>query len=153
MAIFSSLDDPALADLGRAARASLYAAGESIVHQGDEGSSMFVVVRGEVAVMLEPVHQEVARMGRGGFFGEMSLLTGAPRTATVKAVTDSELLEITSETFRQFVLANPAAVEQIGVAVADRAAELDEHRAAGSTSAVAEPPQTFLTRVRRFLRL
>ena len=153
VAIFSSLDKAALADLSRAARTSLYAAGEIVVRQGEPGSSMFVVIRGEVAVTLEASSQEVARMGRGGFFGEMSLLTGSPRAATVRAVTDAELLEVTVETFRQFVLANPAAVEQVGAAVADRAAELHQHRAAGGPSAAAEPPHTFLTRVRRFLNL
>ena len=75
---------------------------------------MFVVVRGEVVVTLEPGDREVARIGPGGFFGEMSLLTGAPRTATVRTTDDSELLEITADAFRRFVLANPTAVEQVG---------------------------------------
>ena len=115
---------------------------------------MFVVVRGEVVVALEPSGQEVARLGPGGFFGEMSLLTGAARTATVRARSDADLLEITAELFRQFVLANPATVEQIGQAVAARASELEQHRIASDAVATpAEPPQTFLTRVRRFLRL
>jgi small-conductance mechanosensitive channel/CRP-like cAMP-binding protein len=151
--IFASLDDAARAELARAARRNLYAAGETIVRQGDSGSSMFIVVRGEAAVIIEPSGQEVARVSPGGFFGEMSLLTGAPRAATVKTRVDSELMEITADTFRQFVLANPAAVEQIGGAVAARAAELDRHRAAGAPAAPVEPPSTFVTRVRRFLGL
>ena len=105
---------------------------------------MFIVMRGEAAVTIEPAGQEVARVSAGGFFGEMSLLTGAPRTATVKTRVDSELMEITADTFRQFVLANPAAVEQIGGAVATRAAELDRHRTAGTPAATIEPPSTFL---------
>jgi len=150
--IFSSLDKPAVHELGRAARRSLYGAGEIIVRQGDPGASMFVVVRGEAVVSLEPSGEEVARVKRGGFFGEMSLLTGAARTATVRAAVDSEFLEITVETFRQFVLANPAAVEHVGVAVSTRAIELAQRRAAG-TAAAPEPPATFLDRVRRFLHL
>ena len=112
---------------------------------------MFVVARGEAVVTVEPGQQEVARIGPGGFFGEVSLLTGAARNATVKTIVDSDLLEITGEAFRDFVLANPTAVDQIGVAVVTRQAELDERRVAGT--AVVEPPQRFLNRVRRFLRL
>ena len=93
---------------------------------------MFVVARGELVVTLDPSAHEVARLGPGDFFGEMSLLTGAPRTASVTAVTDVDVLEITADAFRQFVQANPAAVERIGVAVADRAAALEEHRVAGT---------------------
>ena len=97
---------------------------------------------------------EVARLGPRDVFGEMSLLTGAPRTATVKAATDTELLEITAGAFRRFVLANPTMVEEIGGAVARRAAMLEEHRAAGTAPAShAEEPNTFVARVRRFLRL
>ena len=106
---------------GGRARVSLRG-GETIVREGDAGSSMFVVARGELVVTLNPSAHEVARLGPGDYFGEMSLLTGAPRTASVTAVTDVDVLEITVDAFRQFVLANPAAVERIGSAVADRAA-------------------------------
>jgi CRP-like cAMP-binding protein len=150
--IFSALSDAERASLAGAARRCVYGAGERVVRQGDAGSSMFVVLKGEASVVLG-AGQEVARIGPGGFFGEMSLLTGAPRTATVTTTVDSDLLEITAEAFRQFVLANPTAVEAIGAAVARRAEELDRHRAAGAPSAHAEPPHSFLARVRRFLHV
>lgn len=152
--IFATLSDEERAELARAAHQALYAAGEAIVREGEAGSSMFVVTRGEVAVTVGASAQKVARLGPGEFFGEMSLLTGEPRTATVRAERDTDLLEITVETFRHFVLANPSAVEQIGVAVAARSAQLDEHRAAGIVASIAAKDRyTFLTRVRRFLRL
>jgi small-conductance mechanosensitive channel/CRP-like cAMP-binding protein len=151
--VFTALTGEARAQLARAATHGLFAKGEVIVRQGDSGSSMFVVETGEVVVLLEPDDQEVARIKNGGFFGEMSLLTGAPRNATVRATVDSELLEITGEAFRQFVLANPAAVEQIGVAVANRRAELEERRATGTAPAPIEPPHTLIDRIRRYLHL
>jgi small-conductance mechanosensitive channel/CRP-like cAMP-binding protein len=153
VSVFSSLGKEERAQLARASARGLFGVGEAIVRQGDSGSSMFVVATGEVVVVLEPSGQEVARTGPGGFFGEMSLLTGAPRNATVRATVDSELLEITGEAFRQFVLANPAAVEQIGVAVANRRAELEERRATGTTAAHIEPPHTLIDRIRRYLHL
>jgi CRP-like cAMP-binding protein len=153
VSILSALTDDERAELARGAKRSLFAAGETIVRQGEAGSSMFVVSRGAATVTLEPGNQEVARIERGGFFGEMSLLTGDPRTATVRTAVDSELLEITVEAFRRFVLANPSAVDQIGEAVAVRRAELSQHAAASAAGVIAEPPERFLSRVRRFLRL
>jgi small-conductance mechanosensitive channel/CRP-like cAMP-binding protein len=153
VSIFSSLSDAERAQLARGTKRGLFAAGEIVVKQGEPGSSMFVVARGVAAVTLEPGNQEVARIHPGGFFGEMSLLTGEPRTATVRTTVDSELDEITVEAFRRFVLANPSAVDQVGEAVAVRRAELDQHATAGVSVVAAEPPQRFLDRVRRFLRL
>jgi CRP-like cAMP-binding protein len=68
-------------------------------------------------------------------------------------VDDSDLLEITAETFRTFVLATPAAVEQIGSAVARRAAELEEMRAAGTATATPESTDSLIGRVRKFLQI
>jgi CRP-like cAMP-binding protein len=107
-----------------------------------------------VSVTVEPSGIEVARLGPGEFFGEMTLLTGEPRSATVTAVSDSQLIEITVEAFRRFVLDNPAVLEQVSAAVAERTVRLEEHRTAGSPApAVHETPQSFLARVRRFLRV
>jgi CRP-like cAMP-binding protein len=115
---------------------------------------MFVVVSGEAAVTLDSDGREVARFEDEGFFGEMSLLTGAPRTATVRAITNCELLEITAEAFRRFVLAHPAAVEQVAQATATRVRELARVRSAGGSVVDATEPQTTLiARIRRFLRL
>ena len=92
----------------------------------------------------------MARIAAGGFFGEMSLLTGAPRNATVRTTVDSDVVEITADEFKQFVLANPAAVEQMGAAVAQRQAELDQAKAHGAATATSEPPQRLVDRIRRF---
>ena len=152
VSIFSLLAEPVRADLARAAKPSLFGAGELVVRQSEAGSSMFVVARGEAVVTLG--ERDVTTISPGGFFGEMSLLTGEPRTASVRTTVDSELLEITAEAFRRFVLVNPAAVDQIGQAVATRRAELAAHAAAaGAAASSAEPPQRFLDRVRQFLRL
>jgi small-conductance mechanosensitive channel/CRP-like cAMP-binding protein len=131
-----------------------YAAGEAIVREGALGNSMFLVMRGEAVVTLTNTSGEVARLHDGDFFGEMSLLTGEPRTATVTAATDCRLLEIGVEAFRRVALADPAIVEQVTASVGTRRAEMHQHRAARTTAAVsAEPPHTFLARVRDFLRL
>jgi CRP-like cAMP-binding protein len=152
--ILASLSDEQRVQLLQNSRPALYAVGETIVSEGDAGSSMFVVVRGEAIVTLAGTDGEVARFGPGAFFGEMSLLTGEPRTATVSAVTDCEVLEIGVEAFRRVVVADPAVLERVTVAVAARRAGLEMHRATRSAPAGSpDAPHTFLDRVRHFLRL
>lgn len=151
--VFKTLSDSQHAELVRATARGLYARGDTIVQQGESGASMFVVLKGGAVVTLDPEQREVARIGPGGFFGEMSLLTGAPRMATVKTTEDSELLEITADAFRHFVMANPSAVDAIGHAVEARSAEVAQLRAATTSSSGAETPQSLVNRIRRFLRL
>ncbi len=150
VSIFASLPDEQRAQIAAVSHRGLYAARESIVRQGESGRSMFVLLSGEAAVYIEPGDREVARIPAGGFFGEMSLLTGAPRNATVRTAVDSEVLEITADEFKQFILANPASLDVVGTAVATRQAELDQARAQGPTQSVDEESQGLLDRIRRF---
>jgi small-conductance mechanosensitive channel/CRP-like cAMP-binding protein len=151
--IFSSLGVEERRELAEASSERLYAAGESVVRQGDPGASMFVVTSGRVRVTLLPDGRELARLEPGTFFGEMSLLTGEPRSANVAADGDCVLMEITTDAFRRFVIDKPDVLERIGQAVASRRAELERSRAIGETTMTREPATTFLARVRLFLRL
>ena len=152
--ILAPLSDAQRTELASRARRLEYGGGESIVREGEPGSSMFVVASGQAVVTLDGGRREVARHGPGGFFGEMSLLTGEPRTATVAAVSDCSVLEITVDDFRRLVMTDPAVVESVATAVATRRIELERHRAEGAASAAAEEaPQNFVARVRRFLHL
>ena len=99
-----------------------FGGGEAIVRQGDEGRSAYVVCRGRVRVSLDPGDAELAILEPGAYFGEMSLLTGEPRTATVRAVGDCEVLEVTDDQFRRFVMQRPSMVDRIGTVVAERRA-------------------------------
>lgn len=132
---------------------SEYGDGETIVREGEPGQSMFVVKSGRVKVLLEESRREVATLGRGDYFGEMSMLTGSARTASVVAHGDARVLEIDAEVFRQLAEVNPLAVEQVGVAAASRRAELNDVRASTRTAAAVEAPNNFLTRMRKFLRI
>jgi small-conductance mechanosensitive channel/CRP-like cAMP-binding protein len=152
--ILAALSDQQRAELAGASRWLLYPAGQAIVTEGESGDSMFVLARGDAAVTLSQTDGTVATLGAGAFFGEMSLLTGDTRSATVTAVTDCELIEVSADAFRRVVLADAAIVERVAAAVETRRAELERHRATRAHGdAVVETPQTFLARVRRFLRL
>ena len=97
---------------------------------------------------------EVARLRSGDVFGEMSLLTGEARTATVTAATDCDLLEIDAEGFRSVVMANPSVLEHVTSVTASRREELDRHREThASAASTPRTRQSLLTRVRQFLRL
>ena len=130
----------------------LYAAHEVVVRQDAPGSSMFAVSAGKVEIVLEPDGRPLAVTEAGGFFGEMSLLTGTPRAATVRALEDCTLVEVTAAAFRTFVLEKPAVLELIAGTVMTRRAEIDRRRSeAAAATPQAESAGSFLGRVRKFL--
>lgn len=151
--ILRSLPEEQRRSVAAQARAGTYANGEYIVREGQPGASMFVVCSGRAAVVLQASGKEVAVIDTGGYFGEMSLLTGEPRTANVVARGDVVVLEIDADVFRKLAEESPHAVEEVAVAAATRRAELEQVRASAQNAVVTEAPATILTRMRRFLRM
>jgi CRP-like cAMP-binding protein len=92
--------------------------GEILFHAGAPGDALYIVAKGEVLV-LQPAKESgeaevaIATLGPGAAFGEMALLSGAPRTATIRAETDTDLLRIDKEEFDRMI----ASDRQLGVAV------------------------------------
>lgn len=102
-----------------------YGNGEAIVHQGEEGDSMFIIHRGCFDIFLEEdSRKHVATLKDGDFFGEMSLLTGERRTATVVAKGDAEVFVIDKRSFSDILKAHPTFSETLGQALIKRQAEL-----------------------------
>jgi CRP-like cAMP-binding protein len=152
--MFAALGESERAQLLAVARPVMFAKGEAIVRQGQPGHSLFVVKRGDASVTLAGTDGEVARLSTGDVFGEMSLLTGEARTATVTAMADCDLLEIDAEGFRTVVMTNPSVLEHVTTVTSSRREELDRHRETRTTAvATADARQTLLKRVRQFLRL
>ena len=114
---------------------------------------MFIVCSGSAAVLLEPDRREVAVIEAGGYFGEMSLLTGDARSASVVARGDTAVLELDAELFRALGAADPQAIEEIGLAAVTRRAQLAQIRDSTQNAAAADAPATFLGRMKKFLRL
>ncbi len=150
--IFSSLADTERERLAASARERLYGDGDAIVRQGQEGASLFVMSSGRAIVTVEP-GGEVATLGEGDYFGEMSLLTGEPRSATVSARGDCRVFEIDAEMFREIAASNPAVLEKVGAAAIARRRELHAVRDSAAAATVPESTSTLLLRMKRFLRL
>jgi small-conductance mechanosensitive channel/CRP-like cAMP-binding protein len=151
--LFASLDDATRHQIAKATAMRLFGGGEAIVRQGAPGESMYVIASGTAVIVLEPDRREVATIERGGYFGEMSLLTGEPRSATVVARGDTLLLEIGAKLFRELGDTHPQAIEQVGVAAMTRRAHLNEIKSTAEGPAVAAAPATFMARMKKFLGL
>jgi small-conductance mechanosensitive channel/CRP-like cAMP-binding protein len=152
--LFAPLSNEQREELAARAVERLYGQGEKIVRQDDAGGSMFVVHRGRVRV-VEASGREVAAIEAGGYFGEMSMLTGQPRSATVEAAEECEVVELTAASLREAALANPEVVTRISAVVAARQADLDRQKAeaAAERTGSAETHRSLLTRIQAFLRL
>jgi CRP-like cAMP-binding protein len=104
----------------------VYAAGEPVIRQGDAGKSLFVIMSGRVEVTA---FQEgmpavlLATLEAGDYFGEMSLMTGEPRSATVTPLVESRLLEVGNDSFRKLLAAQPDLVQQLGKSLQRRLGE------------------------------
>jgi uncharacterized membrane protein len=108
--LFERLDAPEQQALFAAMRIEQVAANQTIFWLGDPGDSFYLVSRGRVAVTIpneRGEHVTLDTLGHGGFFGEISLLDGGPRTATVRALEPSELYVLTRDAFHRFVRQRP----------------------------------------------
>jgi len=150
--LFDSLSPDLRHQIAASASTAVYGSGETIVRQGEDGQSMFVVASGSVSVVVEPARTEVARIHAGGYFGEMSLLTGEPRSATVLAIGDVAVIEIAAELFRKIGALHPEAIERIGMAAVVRRAGLDKAKTATAETVTVEAT-SLMSRMKRFLRL
>ena len=95
---FGACSEPELEDLLARAELRAVEAGTEIVHEGDVGDEFFLVAQGEVDVLRRG--REVARLGPGGFFGELALFDEAPRNASVTAETSVAVAVFNRENFR-----------------------------------------------------
>ena len=123
--IFAGLSSGHLDRLAMEGRECRFAGGEPVIRQGDPGESLFVVLDGSVEVSAregDGLPVVITTIGPGGFFGEMSLMTGAARSATITAKGESCLLEIDKSTMRRVLEEQPSLVETLGRALTDEIA-------------------------------
>lgn len=104
-----------------------YGEGEIIVQHGAEGDSLYIILDGACEVLFEKKGQapkKMATMNIGDFFGEMSLLTGAVRSATVKVLGYATVIRVDKALFSTILASNPDIIEQLGKVIAQRQQDL-----------------------------
>jgi CRP-like cAMP-binding protein len=129
---------------------------ESVVQQGDAGETLYIIAEGALDVLVtnaqgpEPVR--VATLGAGDFCGEMSLLTGEPRRATVRAATSAVIYELSRETVARLIERRPEVADVLARAVAERKVGLDAALRHTGGAAKAEAVATLSSQVSRLMR-
>jgi len=121
--VFVPLSPEELDSVSREAIREDYGRGERVVNQGDKGESFFLIQEGTAVVSVRDDaggEREVARLGRGEFFGEMSALTGEPRAANVSAFDDLVVLIVHKRAFQRMLTARPSLAQEMAEIVEAR---------------------------------
>jgi small-conductance mechanosensitive channel/CRP-like cAMP-binding protein len=159
--LFGPLEPAELESLSSASERLDFGRGERVVQQGAPGDTLYVVLAGTALVTIKTedgVEREVARLSHGEFFGEMALLTGEPRSASVSALDDLVVRVIDKDALQGVLLRRPALVQEMAEivelrrqglrAVKDMSAAPPEQKAALQRSA-----GELVQRMRRFFGL
>ncbi len=126
--VFRALDGEKIDRLARRMRLIIYGPGEVVLRQGDPGDSLYVVRAGSVAVQIgaqASARKEVATLTAGQFFGEMSLMTGESRSATVVAKSDCECYVVDKEAFQEILAERPELANTISEILTRRQVDRD----------------------------
>lgn len=120
--LFRPLSDEELRRVMARSRPLHYAAGERVIEEGSPGDSFFIIDQGQVIVSkrMGGANREIARLMEGQFFGEMALLTGERRSATIEAATDVDLFMIDKPAFQDILAANPTIAVDISTLLSER---------------------------------
>jgi CRP-like cAMP-binding protein len=129
MSLMVGLSSKQLEDVSARLRPVKYRSGEVILIEGTPGDVMYLIEWGRVEVLsqIDGHTRVLAVLGEGDFFGEMALLTGNPRSATVRAVTDVDLLALQQPDFDELVLKYPSLAVTLGRVLSQRLNRADEH--------------------------
>jgi CRP/FNR family transcriptional regulator, cyclic AMP receptor protein len=109
--LFADLARPQLEEVAHTFDEEMIPEGQRVLRQGLSGSNVYVILEGEAVVILNG--EELARLNRGDFFGEVSVLLGEPPTADVVARTALRLIVIPGPQLREFLLRHPKVMFQM----------------------------------------
>ncbi len=126
--VFRGLDGEKVDRLARRLRLAIFGPGETIIKKGDPGDSLYILRTGQVIVKVAAAdgrEHEVATLSSGQFFGEMSLMTGEARAATVNAKTDAECYVVSKDAFREILEERPELAHDISEILSSRQITLE----------------------------
>jgi small-conductance mechanosensitive channel/CRP-like cAMP-binding protein len=158
--LFEGFEPEELRILAERLKPAPFARGDVMMEQGTQAYWLYLLVSGAADVFVENGRRgraKVAELRPGDVIGEMGLMTGEPRSATVVARTDSECYRLDKDAFQDLIKSRPAVADQISMLLAKRRAELDatlEHLdAAARATWTADTHQDIRQRIRRFFGL
>src|SRR5437660_725086 len=159
--LFQCLSDSQIENLVSRSDLNHFGRGERVIEEGAEGDSMFILLRGaaQVSVSKNGSTIPVATLSSGDCFGEMSLLTGEKRTATVRAEGDCYVMEISKETMGGVIRDSPECLKQLSELLAKRKMETEgilkdaAISSADQAAKLREYTATFLNRLKTFFAL
>ena len=132
--LFSDFSEAELLAVMRGLRLNSYEPGDIIITEGEPGNSLFVLTTGTVKAFVRNAaghHERVRELAEGAFFGEISILSGLPRSATVTAASHCELLELDRPTLDGITKTHPGVLVTLQKFYSERAGSEDERRLRG----------------------
>jgi CRP/FNR family transcriptional regulator len=123
--LLAGLDDRVRRRLAQIGKRRTYAAGETIIEEGEKGVALYVVLSGRVRV--ERSGEQLGELGAGDFFGELALIEDEPRSATVIAVDDTECILFVAWEFRALIKEQPQIAVPIMLALIERLHRRERH--------------------------
>ena len=158
--LFSQMTDEELRELAERLRFSPFARGNMISRQGAASHWLYIIISGEAEVHLEMPDggkRHLRTLGKGSFFGEMGLMMGATRSATVVAKTDVECYRLDKEMFEEILRARPVIADEMAHVLATRKAEqqalLQAVDAQGAQAHAVQQSGEILSTIKRFFGL
>jgi len=123
--LFSSLDENLHREIVSRIVMMYYPKDYTLFKEGDEGDALYIIKTGQVEIFHNAkeeglLPEKVATINENGFFGEMALISDAPRNASAKAVLDTEMFILNKTDFNVLLKTSTALAEQISAAVVDR---------------------------------
>jgi len=115
VSLFAGLSGKEMASIFDLARPKEYPAGAEVVTEGEPGNSFHLIANGEAQVIIGG--RALRTIGAGDYFGEMSLLDGGPRTATVVAISPLKTLAVSTTDFQRLLENNPSITRKLLVAM------------------------------------
>jgi len=155
--LFKTLSEEERAVVAERLEYAPFARGDVMTRQGNTSHWLYIVASGEAESVLElpgGARQLLGVIPSGGFFGEMGMMTGAPRSSTVIARTDVECYRLDKNAFQSLLMTRPQIAEDISRVMSSRRTELDEVRhEAEHSGARPDYGEALLGRIRRFFGL
>jgi len=154
--IFKPLSEGDIEIIAGSSEIKTFHPGEMVIQKDDTDNSLFIISSGVVSILEKDgggQHMEIARLGTNECFGEMSLLTGEPRSAMVKALTSVEVINVPKEALEPVLKAKPELSDKLAQIMADRRARTEAFIDSRRRGISPETTKAYVTRIRSFFGL